>query len=102
MFTAVSEFTKSSQRLSETAAGNTKRRKRFQQPAGRLFPIFHREICDFSIFYFFSAIDSHSLVGLENESMMLLGGQDASNEYQTGIWNLKNGRWRQIGDLVKV
>jgi hypothetical protein len=34
--------------------------------------------------------------------MMLLGGWDASDEAQKGIWNLKNGSWWRIGELIKV
>ena len=45
----------------------------------------------------------HSLVGLDNGAMMLLGGYDWGSEFpvQTGIWELKE-EWRRIGELSKV
>jgi len=49
-------------------------------------------------------IYEHSLVGLENQSMLLLGGRvyDGKDyEIQTGIWQLQNGHWSRIGELWK-
>jgi len=40
-----------------------------------------------------------SLVGLENGSMLRLGGRDGSSEKQTGIWMLKDDKWSRIGEL---
>ncbi|CBY10668.1 unnamed protein product [Oikopleura dioica] len=45
-------------------------------------------------------ISDHSLVGLENQSMLLIGGADYAA--QTGIWQLKDGNWNQIGELLKA
>jgi len=48
-------------------------------------------------------IERHSLVGLDNGAMLLLGGRDLGNggAAQTGIWELKNDQWSRIGDLSK-
>jgi len=46
----------------------------------------------------------HSLVGLENGAMMLLGGYDWDGYPvvpQTGIWQLKEDQWNRIGELSK-
>jgi hypothetical protein len=57
----------------------------------------------FEDFYFFRKISSHSLVGLENGAMMLLGGYDWENySLQTGIWKLKEEKWIRIGEFSKV
>ncbi|CBY15735.1 unnamed protein product [Oikopleura dioica] len=45
-------------------------------------------------------INSHSIVGLDNESMLLFGGGISGN-WQTGIWQLKNDQWNKIGELAK-
>ncbi|CBY14684.1 unnamed protein product [Oikopleura dioica] len=45
-------------------------------------------------------IYSHSIVGLDNESMLLFGGQ-ISGQSPTGIWQLKNDQWNKIGQLAK-
>ncbi|CBY14562.1 unnamed protein product [Oikopleura dioica] len=46
-------------------------------------------------------ISDHSLVGLENQSMLLIGGWDYGNGggLQSGIWQLKDENWNQIGEL---
>ncbi|CBY11676.1 unnamed protein product, partial [Oikopleura dioica] len=46
----------------------------------------------------------HSLVGLENHSMLLIGGQDWGNGCadQSGIWQLKDENWNQIGELLQA
>jgi len=48
-------------------------------------------------------ISSHSLVGLDNGAMLLLGGEDwGSGGYaQTGIWQLKEDQWSRIGEFSK-
>jgi len=44
----------------------------------------------------------HSLVGLENGAMLLLGGFDyGSGSQQTGIWELQEEYWSRIGELSK-
>ncbi|CBY15372.1 unnamed protein product, partial [Oikopleura dioica] len=49
-------------------------------------------------------ISDHSLVALENQSMLLIGGRDYGNggAYQSGIWQLKDENWNQIGDLLQA
>ena len=83
---------------------NTRKQKRFLRLAGLRCPTF---LCEFLIifddFYFFRKIASHSLVGLHNGAMLLLGGKDeGSYGRQTGIWELKEDQWRRIGELSKV
>ncbi|CBY15041.1 unnamed protein product [Oikopleura dioica] len=48
-------------------------------------------------------ISDHSLVGLENHSMLLIGGLDHVNgdDFQSAIWQLKDENWNQIGDLLQ-
>ncbi|CBY14687.1 unnamed protein product, partial [Oikopleura dioica] len=48
---------------------------------------------------FFRRIYEHSIVGLDNESMLLFGGVISGN-WQTGIWQLKNDQWNKIGELA--
>jgi len=48
----------------------------------------------------------HSLVGLENGAMLLLGGRDWGSggqigEVTTGIWELKEEKWSRIGELLQ-
>ncbi|CBY10325.1 unnamed protein product [Oikopleura dioica] len=50
-------------------------------------------------------ISVHSLVGLENQSMLLIGGLDYGNDgyaLQSGIWQLKDENWNQIGELLQA
>ncbi|CBY12466.1 unnamed protein product [Oikopleura dioica] len=49
-------------------------------------------------------ISSHSLVGLENQSLLLIGGWDSGNDgaAQSGIWQLKDENWNQIGELLQA
>jgi len=56
------------------------------------------------ILTFFRRIALHSLVALENQSMLLIGGWDYGNggAAQSGIWQLKNENWNKIGDLLQV
>jgi len=46
----------------------------------------------------------HSLVALENQSMLLIAGRDYGNGgvSQSGIWRLKDENWNQIGELLQV
>ncbi|CBY11761.1 unnamed protein product [Oikopleura dioica] len=48
-------------------------------------------------------ISSHSLVALENQSMLLIGGIDFGNgnAFQSGIWQLKDENWNEIGELLQ-
>jgi hypothetical protein len=57
----------------------------------------------FEDFYFFRKLAYHSLVGLENGAMLLLGGYSyGSWSVTTGIWQLKEEQWSRIGELTKV
>ncbi|CBY15718.1 unnamed protein product [Oikopleura dioica] len=49
-------------------------------------------------------ISSHSLVALENQSMLLIGGRDWGNDgaEQSGIWELKDENWNEIGELLQA
>ncbi|CBY11763.1 unnamed protein product [Oikopleura dioica] len=48
-------------------------------------------------------ISEHSLVALENQSMLLIGGRDWGNgAYQSGIWQLKYENWNQIGEFLQA
>ncbi|CBY37615.1 unnamed protein product [Oikopleura dioica] len=49
-------------------------------------------------------ISRHSLVGLENQSMLLIGGYDFGNGggLQSGIWQLKDENWNKIGQLLQA
>jgi len=49
-------------------------------------------------------VSLHSLVGLENHSMLLIGGEDWGNDgaVQSGIWQLKDRNWNQIGELLQA
>ncbi|CBY14190.1 unnamed protein product [Oikopleura dioica] len=50
-------------------------------------------------------VSEHSLVGLENQSMLLIGGRDYGNRgyaRQSGIWQLKDENWNQIGELLQA
>ncbi|CBY12590.1 unnamed protein product [Oikopleura dioica] len=49
-------------------------------------------------------ISGHSLVGLENQSLLLIGGYDFvnGNARQSGIWRLKNENWNKIGELLQA
>jgi len=41
---------------------------------------------------------------LENQSLLLIGGKDYGNGVviQSGIWQLKDENWNQIGELLQV
>ncbi|CBY14676.1 unnamed protein product [Oikopleura dioica] len=49
-------------------------------------------------------ISYHSLVALENQSLLLIAGRDYGNggADQSGIWQLKDENWNQIGDLLQA
>jgi len=50
-------------------------------------------------------ISLHSLVSLENQSMLLIGGAYYGNNgyaVQSGIWQLKDENWNQIGELLQA
>lgn len=43
----------------------------------------------------------HNLVGLDNGAMLLLGGV-ISRTPQSTVWQLKNDKWTNIGELFQV
>ena len=103
---ALSDCSRINRRLLAATTRNTRKRKRFLELAGLRCPTF---LCEFLIifedFYFFRKISEHSLVGLENGAMLLLGGIDwgtKEGDAQTGIWELKDDQWSRIGELSKV
>jgi hypothetical protein len=102
---AVSDSSRISRRLFDAGTRSTRKRKRFLQLVGPRCPIF---LCEFLIIFedlfFFRRISKHSLVGLDNGAMMLLGGRDLGNggASQTGIWELKDDQWSRIGEISKV
>jgi hypothetical protein len=101
---ADSDSTTISRRLLDAPTSNTRKRKRFLQLAGPRCPTILCEFLTiFEDFYFFRRIERHSLVGLDNGAMLLLGGYDnGSSSVQTGIWELKNDQWSRISELSKV
>jgi hypothetical protein len=102
---ADSDCSRINRRLLDASYRHTRKRKRFLAGlAGPRCPIF---LCEFLIFFedfnFFRRISFHSLVGLDNGAMLLLGGYDyGSGGAQTGIWELKEDQWSRIGELSKV
>jgi hypothetical protein len=104
IFLADSDSTTINRRLLAAPTSNTRKRKRFLQLAGLRCPTF---ICEFlTIFedlFFFRSISDHSLVGLENGAMLLLGGYDwGSYRFLSEIWELKDDQWSRIGELDYV
>ena len=101
MILAVLEYTETSQRLSDATTQDTKTQKRLHLLAGPNFQISQckNKIALYQII--FRLINSHSIVGLDNESMLLFGGE-ISGDLQTGIWQLKNDQWNKIGELATV
>jgi hypothetical protein len=100
---AVSGSSETSQRLSDATARDTRKPKRFLKLAGQRFPTI---LCKFEIvfenFECFRKISYHSLVGLENGAMLLLGGWIHGSASQTGIWKLKDEKWTRIGEFSQV
>ncbi|CBY13574.1 unnamed protein product [Oikopleura dioica] len=51
-------------------------------------------------------ISMHSLVALENQSLLLIGGREIAfgndGADQSGIWQLKDENWNEIGELLKA
>jgi hypothetical protein len=101
---AVSGSSRISQRLLGAPPRSTRKRKRFLEPAGPRWPtILCKFLIIFESLYFLREIAYHSLVGLKNGAILLLGGYDSgSYSFQTGIWQLKEEEWSRIGELSKV
>ena len=102
---ALSDSSTISRRLLDATTRSTRKRKRFLRLAGLRCPTI---LCEFLIifddFNFFRRTSSHSLVGLDNGAMLLLGGYDwgSYGAAQTGIWQLKEDQWSRIGELSMV
>jgi hypothetical protein len=101
---ADSDSSKISRRQLAATPRIIKKRKRFLQLAGPRCPTI---ICEFlTIFedlFFFRRISDHSLIGLDNGAMLLLGGIDwGSTSFISGIWELKEDQWKRIGELDSV
>ncbi|CBY11692.1 unnamed protein product [Oikopleura dioica] len=47
------------------------------------------------------ALAGHSSIGLDDNSMILLGGTIYGPGYQTGIWKIKENVWSRIGELIQ-
>ncbi|CBY31060.1 unnamed protein product [Oikopleura dioica] len=47
------------------------------------------------------ALYGHSSIGLDDDSMMLLGGYIFESRYETGIWKIKENIWSRIGELTQ-
>ena len=108
IFMAVSDSTKIGRRLFDAWRRSTRKRKRFLRLAGLRCPTILCEcLTIFEDFYFFRKISFHSLVGLDNGAMLLLGGEELFGSgnvpvSQTGIWELKEEEWSRIGEFSKV
>ena len=100
---AVSDSSTINRRLLDATHLNTRKRRCFLRLAGlRCLTIICEFLTIFEYFYFFRRISDHSLVGLDNGAMLLLGGDNwGSDSEQTGIWQLKE-EWSRIGELSKV
>jgi hypothetical protein len=101
---ADSDSTTISRRVLEAATRTARKRKRFLRLAGPRCPTI---LCEFlTIFedlFFFRKMSDHSLIGLDNGAMLLLGGFDlGSLSYKKEIWELKDDQWSRIGELSKV
>ncbi|CBY11773.1 unnamed protein product [Oikopleura dioica] len=90
--TAVSGFTKISRRVLDATTTNIKKLKRFLRTGWTALPDHPKRI------------SSHSLIALENQSMLLMGGMDWVNDgvSQSGIWQLKDQTWSKIGELLRA
>jgi hypothetical protein len=75
----------------------------YRQNGPRYPTILCKFLIIFESLYFLREIGYHSLVGLKNGAILLLGGYDSgSYSFQTGIWQLKEEEWSRIGELSKV
>ena len=103
MLMAISDSSIISWRLLDARTRGTIKRKRFLRLDGlRYLTIFCEFLISFEDLYFFRKISLHSLVGLDNGAMLLLGGIDSSYSAKTGIWQLKEEQWSRIGEFSKV
>ena len=99
---ADSDFTRINRPPSVLIWTNTKRLKNWRQPAGRLFQIIlGKSFYSFSSSNNFRAIYGHSSIGLDDNSMLLLGGR-IGDTYETGIWQIKEDIWSRVGELTQV
>ena len=96
------DFIRTNQRPWDVTGLPTRRLRRWLQPAGWLYQIIQSKILNyFWSSNYFRALAGHSSIGLDDNSMMLLGGRIGST-YQTGIWKIKENVWSRIGELTQV
>ena len=103
MSSADLDFIRTNQRPLDVTGATTRRLRGWLQPAGWLYQIIHCKILN--IFWssdYFRALFGHSSIGLDDNSMMLLGGYFFESGSQTGIWKIKENVWSRIGELTQV
>ena len=93
-----SDFIKIKQRRLDATRTDTKRQRLLALPDGLLYLISQSKTCFLSILNFLRATGGHSLVGLDNGAMLLIGSYPLSAE----IWQLKDHQWSKLRDLQKV
>ena len=94
-----SDFIKIKQRRLDATRTDTKRQRLLALPDGLLYLITQSKTCFLSILNFLRATRGHSLVGLDNGAMLLIGGY---NPHAAQIWQLKDHQWSKLRDLQKV
>lgn len=103
MILADLDFIRINQRPWDVTGANTRRLRHWLQPAGWLYQIIHCKILNYCWYSnYFRALNGHSLIGLDDDSMILLGGYIDGSGYQTGIWRIKENVWSRIGELTQV
>jgi hypothetical protein len=100
---ADSDFTRTSRPPWVVGGTRTRRLKHWLLPDGPLFQIIlSKTFYDFPWSDYFRALYGHSSIGLDDHSMLLLGGYISGSEYQTGIWQIKEEVWSKVGELTQV
>jgi hypothetical protein len=99
---ADSDFTKTDRPPWVATRTDTRIPKYWLQPAGLLFRIIQsKTFYNFPSSNYFRALAAHSNIGLDDNSMLLLGGY-IGDAYQTGIWQIKEDVWSKVGELTQV
>ena len=101
---ADSDFTRANRPPWVASATDTGGLKHWRHPDGPLFQIIHSK----NFYYFsssnyrnFRALHGHSSIGLDDNSMLLLGGK-IGDTYHADIWQIKENVWSRIGELTQV
>ena len=71
------------------------------QLAGRASPIIQCKLYFFYIQNNSRNYYGHILIGLGND-LLLIGGIDDNNAYQTAVWRLSDNNWSQEANLIQV